>query len=418
MWKQYLDLPRSVHILCLGTFVNRAGSFFVIFLTIYLSDKLGFEVTFATWCMGLFGSGALVASLLGGHLADRFGRRIVMIASLVGGALILAVFSSLASRDAIMAATFAYAVLITAYRPAASAMIGDLVDPAQRPPAFGLMHFSINLGFTCGAAVGGKLASFSFPLLFWSDALTTLAYGLIIYLAIAETLPGRTIPDPNDSTDQNAAGEPSGDAVPESVSVGRAALHILRDGPFMLFCLGTILVGIVFMQSFSTLPVYLQSRGFQPEDYGYVIAVNGLLIVLLLLPLTTFLSRFDRLKVVMLGAATIGVGFGLNAFATLGWHFAGAVVVWTFGEMMQSPFNSAIVTDLAPRALRARYMGVFGMSFSAALMIGAPLGGEVLDRLGSNVLWIGGMGVAGLAVALYLLIYRSVHRRCMTETIR
>ena len=86
MWKQYLELPRPIHILCLGSFINRAGSFFVIFLTIYISDRLGFGISFAAWCMGVFGAGAIVSSLLGGHLADRYGRRVVMIVSLFGGA--------------------------------------------------------------------------------------------------------------------------------------------------------------------------------------------------------------------------------------------------------------------------------------------------------------------------------------------
>lgn len=408
MWKQYLDLPRSIHILCLGTFINRAGSFFVIFLTIYLSEKLGFEITFATRCMGIFGAGAIFSSLLGGHLADRYGRRVVMIVSLFGGAVILTLFGSLQSRAAIMLAIFSYAILITAYRPAASAMIGDLVGPKQRPHAFGLMYVAINLGFACGAMIGGRLASYSFPLLFWGDALTTSAYALIIFLTLSETLPKPARLDI--ATNADGAPAPPGSAV-SNISAGQAALHIIRDWPFTLFCLSTILVGIVFIQSFSSLPIHLKSLGFKPETYGDIIALNGLLIVLLQLPLTTLLGRFDRVKIIIIGAMMIGVGFGLNAFATLPWHFAGAVAVWTLGEMMQFPFTSAIVTDLAPRALRGRYMGVFGMSFSAAVMVGSPLGGEVLARLGSDALWFGGTGVAAMAAALYALIYRPIHKR-------
>lgn len=408
MWKQYLDLPRPIHILCLGTFINRAGSFFVVFLTIYLSKKLGFEITFATRCMGIFGAGAIVSSLLGGHLADRYGRRVVMIVSLIGGAVILALFGSLQSRAAIMIAIFSYAVLITAYRPAASAMIGDLVGPKQRPHAFGLMYVAINLGFACGAAVGGKLAGYSFTLLFWGDALTTSAYALIIFLTISETLPSRSPLAAAMNADDAASSTDSADS---NVSAGQAALHIIRDWPFVLFCLSTILVGIVFIQSFSSLPIHLQSLGFEAQTYGYIVALNGLLIVLLQLPLTTLLGRFDRMKIIIAGAIMIGAGFGLNAFATLPWHFAGAVVVWTLGEMMQFPFTSAVVTDLAPRALRGRYMGVFGMSFSAAVMVGSPLGGEVLAHLGSDALWFGGTGVSAAAVALYVLIYRPIHER-------
>jgi MFS family permease len=409
MWKQYRELPRAVHVLCFGTLINRAGSFFVVFLTIYLSEQLGFGITFATRCMGIFGAGSIVASLLGGHLADYYGRRVVMLVSLFGGAAILALFGSLQSRATIMVAIFCYAVLINAYRPAASAMIGDLVGPKQRPHAFRLMYVAINLGFACGAAVGGKLASHSFSLLFWGDALTTSIYAFIILLAVAETLPARS--------PLAVAVEPngSGDSAEPTISAGQAALHVVRDWPFVLFCTCTILVGAVFVQSFSTLPIFLQSLRIKAETYGYVISLNGLLIVLLQLPLTAVLCRFDRMKIIIVGTMTIGAGFCLNALASHPWHFAGAVAVWTLGEMMQFPFTSAVVADLAPLSLRGRYMGVFNMSFATAMMLGPPLGGEVLARLGADALWFGGAGVAAMAVLLYILIYRPIHERRLLD---
>ena len=406
MWKLYFQLPRPVYILCLGTFINRAGSFFIVFLTLYLSDKLGFGTTFATRCMGVFGLGAIAASLIGGHLADQIGRRTVMLISLFGGAIILAAFGYFQSKATIMAAILVFALLIDMYRPAAAAMIGDLVRAEQRPHAFGLMYVSINLGFTFGALIGGRLATFSFLWLFWGDALTTCVYALIILLLIKETLPRLAPP-----VDDPSASDPDQHDAPKPVPLIEAAVRIVRDWPFMLFCLGCLLIGLVFMQGFSTLPLYLRSRGFGPDDYGDIVAVNGVLIVFCQLPLTAMLSRFNRLIVILLGGLVVGVGFGATGLAVAGWHFVMTVVVWTLGEMMQAPFTSAVVTDLAPVELRARYMGVFSMCFSSALMLGAPLGGEVLDSLGPNVLWFGCAGVAALAAVLYLAAYRSIKAR-------
>ena len=82
-----------------------------------------------------------------------------------------------------------FAMVADLYRPAAAAMIGDLVPIDRRPHAFALMYISINLGFAIAPPIGGLLAGFSFEWLFWIDAFTMLAYGLIILLAIEETLP-------------------------------------------------------------------------------------------------------------------------------------------------------------------------------------------------------------------------------------
>ncbi len=182
MLKQYLTLPRAIHILCVGAFINRAGAFLAPFLTLYLQKKLDLGTEFATQAMGIYGVGAMAAFAVGGHLADRLGRRTVMLISLLGSGSILMVFGRLSSPWAILAALLLFALVAEMYRPAASAMIADLVAPDRRPEAFGLMYVSINLGFAVAASVGGVLARYSFRLLFWGDALTAFVYAGIIFL--------------------------------------------------------------------------------------------------------------------------------------------------------------------------------------------------------------------------------------------
>jgi MFS family permease len=163
----------------------------------------------------------------------------------------------------------------------------------------------------------------------------------------------------------------------------------------------------MYMQGFSTLPLYLGELGIGPATYGKVIALNGLMIVFLQLPTTSIVTRFHRGTMVTLSAIVTAIGFGLMGMAATAGQFAIVVAVWTCGEMMNAPLMSAIVAELAPVGLRARYMGVFSMGFSAALIVGAPLGGAVLEHFGGAYLW-GGSAVAGLAAAL---LYGCVHNR-------
>ncbi len=410
MLKQYLSLSRTVHLLCVGALINRAGAFLVPFLTLYLRESLGLSVGFATSAMGVYGLGALAASLIGGHLADRIGRKAVMLISLFGAAAVLVVFGILSHPWAILAAILAFSLLSEMYRPAASAMVADVTESTQRAHAFGLMYVAINLGFAVAAAVGGTLAEVSYQWLFWGDALTAAIFGVLILIWIAETLPSRREEAASASDDApNGATSPEDDVRPDDVSLGAAAKYILTDGVFLVFCGAIFVLALIYMQSFSTFPIYLGEKGIGAQEYGLIMALNGAMIVLLQLPITSLITRFHRGWAITLSAMITGAGFALFGLATSPLHFAAAVAVWTVGEMMGSPLSSAIVSDLAPQQLRARYMGVFTMSFSSSMMVGAPLGGLILRELGGGYLWAicGGLGLAA-ALAFGVLRNRLV----------
>ena len=265
MFSQYANLPRAVYVLCLGTFVNRAGTFVVPFLTIYIGERMGLGVRFATAAMGVYGLGAIIGTVVGGHLADQLGRRIVMLLALSGSAAILIVYSFLGSAVGILVATLCFAVVGETYRPAAQAMVADLVEPAKRPHAYALIYVSINLGFAIGPLVGGLLAQYSFQWLFWGDAGTSFIFALIILFTIRETLPrlrkASTASAPStahDAPDEEQAAAPasceSGEAVDANDRIGfiPALGHMLADRTFVMFCLGAFFIALVYMQAMST----------------------------------------------------------------------------------------------------------------------------------------------------------------------
>jgi MFS family permease len=409
MLKPYLQLPRAVHVLCLGTFVNRAGTFLIPFLTLYLTSSLGLGGAFATQAMGLYGFGGIVAALVGGALADRIGRRTVMLISLLGASSILLFFGNLTSPPAILGAVLAFSVLGEMYRPAAAAMIADLTSPAQRPSAYGLMYLTINLGMVVSPIAGGFIAERSFRWLFYGDAGTSTLYALLLLFAVRETLPARR------ALAGSAPGEPG--AAPElepHLPMGAVARRILSHRAFLLFCLATHLVSIAYMQSHTTLPLYLKGLGFGPRQYGLIVAVNAFLIVCFQLPFTNVIRRFPREALLVASALFTALGFGLTGLATTLGPLAGTVVVWTLGEMLQSPYLSSVVADLAPREMRGSYMGMLTLSFASALMVGSPLGGLVLERFGAGALWGASCGVALAGAALYAVVRPALRRAHLT----
>jgi len=413
MIRPYLELPRAVHILCIGSFINRAGTFLIPFLTLYLTSKRGFSEFAATSGAAVCGVGSVTASLVGGHLADQIGRRRVMLMSLFGNAGVLLVFGFLHSPWTMFPCLFLFTMLADMYRPAASAMMGDLVEPERRSLSFGLMYTAINLGFGVGAVAGGTISRrLGFEWMFAIDATTSVIYGAIILLFIRESLGMHrpppleaSVPVEGDTVDPTTIHGERADAsvvVPLKAAVG----IILRDRVFLLFCLSSFCIGTVFMQSMTSLPLYLRNEfNIDSEGYGRIISVNGLLIALLQLPLTAAIQRFNRATMLLLGALATAFGFGATELASVPIGFGFTVAIWTIGEMLMAPFNGPVVTDLAGPTMRGRYFGVFGMSFSVAMMVSAPIGGWVLQRFGGVVLWRGclvmGLIGAGILAALH-----------------
>ena len=409
MLAEYRNLPRVVYVLCLGTIINRCAYFVVTFLSSYVNStlKLGPEV--ATWAVGCFGLGSITAAFVGGYLADVIGRKIVAMTALFGSACMVLVLSQLRTPTAILVGVFAFALLNDMYRPAVSAMLTDAVDADRRPAAFGLMYLAINLGAAIAPLIGGPLAKLAFTYLFWADATTSIAYGLIIAFVVRETLRKEGVVGPGSvaSGGSSVAGEASvaRRKRPDGFAV------VVRDRLFLTVCLATLFVSLTYVQTMSTFPIYLEQLGYGAETYGRLVAINGAMIVLLQVAVTRLVTRFDRGVILSLAAIVTAAGFGATGLASVPWQFAITVVIWTTGEMMQSPILHTVAAELAPSHLRARYFGAITMCFSGANLLAASVSGLVLSRYGGSVLWGSSFVIAAIGAALYASTIPALRNR-------
>jgi MFS family permease len=160
----------------------------------------------------------------------------------------------------------------------------------------------------------------------------------------------------------------------------------------------TVVSAVVYFQNSITLPLAVTGSGLATSVYGMVMAVNGVLIVLLQPFMVRQLPRFERTRMLALGAALVGLGFWLTTFAHSAWAYALTVVVWTAGEIVQAGLALSLVADLAPPEARGRYTAVWGSSFGIAAFVAPPVGTWTYQYLGPAALWTACL-VAGLAVA-------------------
>ena len=380
-------LPRQFWWLWTSTLVNRLGGFVVTFLALYLTADRGYSASYAGLVASLFGLGAAVASVGAGVLTDRIGRRPTLMAAQVGTALSTAVLGFADGRLAIASVAFLVGLCNNASRPAVSAMIADLVPAADRVRAYSLNYWAINIGFGVSAAAAGLIAAHGYLTLFLLDALTTLLCAVVIFVKIPETRP---------DTPAARHDEPA-------VSLGT----VFRDARFMAVVALTLLLALVAQQGSTTLAVDMGQAGISATQYGLVIGLNGVLIVLLQIPMTRMMEGRNRTGLLVASALLTGWGFGLTALAgSSAILFAVTVAVWTIGEIMNAPTMMGLVAELSPAHARGRYQGVYSLSWSLASFLGPALGGVLLQYAGGGAVW-GACAVLGtLAAAGYLLLDR------------
>jgi MFS family permease len=383
-------LPRGAWVLFFGTFLNKFGTFVLPFLAIYMT-RLGYTAPQAGLAIAAYGIGTLCACLTGGLLADRIGRRKTIVLSMFSVAFAMVSLSQARSLPFIILFSALAGLTGELYRPAGSALLADLVPAGQRVTAFAAYRMAFNAGWAFGPAMAGLLAKHSFLWLFVGDAATSVLFGFVAWFALPSGLRGDSAANRLFET-----------------------LRVLRHDPrFRQVVCACLVVGLVFVQAFSTMSLEITRSGFSSSTYGLVLSLNGLLVVLCELPLTTITKHYPPRRMMALGFLLIGLGFASNIIPRTFPLLLLTTALFTLGEMVSMPVSSAYVADLAPAHQRGLYMGTYGMVWALAFVCGPSLG--LLLFSANHILLWASCGLLGLlSAAIISSTPRSV-RQMPTE---
>jgi MFS family permease len=374
----YRGLPRAAWMLAAAAFVNSSGTMVIFFLSLYLTQKLGFSTSFAGQVLSLYGLGGVGGAYLGGWLCDKMGANRVQGMSLLltGGLCVSLGFFQ--SRPAILILLAAIGLASQALYPANSTAMTLICPPELRPRGFSLQRLANNLGVTIGPVLGGYLALHNYHYLFWVDGLTSIAAAVLIVLFFCRA---------------------------PIYAPAREKLRGQRDSPwkdplFLFILVLTISLGVIFVQLLSTYPLYLRRTYSLAENrIGSVLAVNTLMIVFLEMPLVHWLSRFAPGRVVAWGALFFGASFPLLPLGRSFGFAALCMAVLTVGEMLTLPMLATLISNRAPASSVGRFQGMFSLAFTVSFVIGPLLGMWIYGRWSAEALWI---AVGLMAVLLWL----------------
>ncbi|MCV2484858.1 MFS transporter [Flavobacterium sp. SH_e] len=383
----FRGFTREVWILAIITFINRAGTMVLPFLSKYLKEDLHFSYNQVGWIMVSFGFGSMLGSWLGGKLSDKIGFYKIMIFSLFTSGVSLFFVQYITTFWALCAAMFVLMTIADMFRPAMFVSLGAYAKPENRTRALTLVRLAVNLGFAAGPALGGLIImGMGYSGLFWVDGASCIISISIFALLVKEK--------------KKAAHDDKA----ESASDVKSVFH---DKIFWVFLFVSFITAMIFFQLFTTLPLYHNEKfGLSEFQTGLLMTLNGLLIFSLEMPTVGFLERkaFPKIRIIIIGSFVLASSFFLLLINFWAGILVVSMVCISIGEVLTFPFSNAFALSRAPRGQEGRYMALYTMSFSLAHIVSSKLGFEIITRFGYQINWffMASIGVVATGCCIWI----------------
>ncbi|QKJ62426.1 MFS transporter [Flavobacterium sp. M31R6] len=391
MIKKYLDnfkdFPKEIWILTLITFINRAGTMVIPFLSKYMKENLEFSYSQIGWVMVFFGAGSIIGTWLSGKLSDKIGFYKVMVFSLFASGIVFILLHYATTFEELCVGILVLTTIADMFRPAMLVCLKTFTTKENRARAYSLTRAAINLGFLFGPVLGGLIImQLGYEYIFYVDGSTCILAIIVFMFFVKE----KKLQVKLKKHHENAV---------KKVSV-------MKDKPFMLHLVICLITGILFFQIFTTLPLYHKERFNMSEfDSGLLLSLNGLLILLFELPIVNYVSKnkINNHKVISLGLLLMATSFLLLLFP---WEaiLIPMMLFMTCGVMLTFPFANSFAMERSNEMQEGKYMAAFTMSYSFAHILSAKTGMEIIQNSGyeSNWMFMTVLGMAGTLLVFKL----------------
>ena len=393
----YREYPRDFWMMIAVNFVDRlGGSLLFPFFALYITKKFDVGMTEVGGLFAIFFLSGFIGAFPGGALTDRFGRKGIIIFSLIATSFSTLFMGFVTEFQFFLVVAFISGIFTDVGGPAYEAVFMDILPEEKRASGFGIRRVAFNLAVVLGPVIGGFIAARSYLALFIIDAVVSAIVALMVFLLIPETKPVSTEGKEQESTLQTFKGYS----------------QVLRDRKFMAFTFVCLLTWLVYMNMNTTLGVFLRDQHGLPESgYGWIISINAAMVVLFQFPITRRIEKQPPMLMMALGAFFIAVGLLLYGFVSTFWWFAVAIAILTIGEMVTVPIANAVVANFSPENMRGRYNFVYGNSWGISFAVGPYLAGLVMDNYDPNLLWYA-CGIIGMiAVAGFIALHRTLQTK-------
>lgn len=393
-------------------------SFWMIFpfLTLYFSETLGR----ATAGLLLIISQIITAftGLLGGFLADKYGRKRMLLVAISGeiAAFILFAFARSSLIDSpllVLVAFTGVSISGSLYQPAAQAMIADVVPEKDRAYIFSIFYTMLNIAVVVGPLLGAVFF-ITYPV---QTICTIIFFETILLIALAklthETLPQTTMK-------KTASKQTIPSVLKEQFSSYKV---VLRDKLFLWFIVAGILTTQTIMQIDMLFPLYIKEvipttvnflrLSLTGEQvFAISLAINGFIVALTAIVMTKWLARYKEGLIFVLSCSFYALGLLIFGSSLSVWQFFIAMIIFSFAEVMVVGFQQSFVARIAPIENRAIYFSASGLRNTIGRVV-APLMVTLSVAIGYLPTFIVMALLVLIAAVIYyrLFKYEELHQR-------
>jgi MFS transporter, DHA1 family, tetracycline resistance protein len=382
------SVPRPARIgLFLFFVAGFADGVLMPFFALWAQQNAGIAVEYIGVLLGCYAGGELLATPFVGGIADRVGRRPVLLVSTAGvgvGFLLLYL-----TRGAIAAAgaLIVIGMFESVLHPTAAAVITDVVAPETLRKQFSLTRVMGNAGRTVGPAIGALLALHSLGLVFCASAAALLCGTLVVVLFLAETR----------ATSPGSASD--GDEEEEEGLIALTA--VFRDRRLAALLLPIAILEIAVSWIEAVTPLYAHNAGtLSASGVGLLFAYAGALATIFQLPVTHVSERWSGFVIILVSGVAQVAAFACLLTSPAVPLLIGAMTLLALADMLSGPLSQTVVAELAPPPAKASYMAAFSTVSDLKDTVG-PAIGTYLYAIMSALPWGAGI-VASLFAALAL----------------
>lgn len=348
---RYTDgMTRPIALVCAGIFVSRLGGFFVLFLTLVLAER-GYGTRQITVALIVVATAGVLGAAAAGPVAARVGVRTALLATgsvTAAGAFVCAAVEDFAPTVVLAAVVSAG---VQAYSPLAQTVVGTSAAPERRVAMFALYRLCLNVGASAGPVLGALLLS-------WSPAAVLVGNGLAATVAtlLVLPLPRTTAPvDPVPGTGP----APGRGRVSREFAAAAVVLSV---------------ASLVYAQQTGVLALAVRESGYSTDVYGWLLALNAVVVILVEVPLSRHTGRWQRRTPLILGTVCICAGYAVNLVGISLPVLVLGVLSWTLGEVLMTPVAAAFATEAAPPAQEPVYLSFLSMCQTVGYAVGPAAG--------------------------------------------
>ena len=364
---------RNIHPLSwtiiIGTIFGRmASSMSIPFLSIYLIKSLGASPSETGIVVAVSSLIGVFASFYGGYISDIIGRKTVLYISIFGWVLVFVGFG-LANQIWIFFVMNALNGLCRAlFEPTSRALLADITPQESKMLVFNLRYAAINLGVVVGPLLGLQMGVSESGVAFYFAGGVYLIYGFVLLLQFMGHKEIGTV-----------------DAGTSEHLTLKGAMQVTgRDRTFIYVLVGMVFCVLGYGHFSSTLAQYLEmtpSLTNGAELFGYMLSMNAVVVLIVQFPLVKLASRYSPIVPLVVGNVCVAASLLWFGLADSVWAFLLGVVIFTVGEVLMFTMTDVLVDQIAPKALRGTYFGMFGFN-NLGNVLAPLLGGFLLDALG------------------------------------